>query len=531
MTNEQSPDRTPIPGSERKQAPTAALSAPVDPDTAIEVTIVLRRRGELADADLHGGLTREELAAKAGADPADVQLVASTVEAAGAFVLWVDAPSRRLRIGGAAATLQKLFGTSLVQATVTTPGGHEKEIRHRVGALSVPGELDGVVTAVLGLDDRPQARARFEAVPAHAVSTSYTPLDLAAIYGMPASADGTGQHVAIIELGGGFGQADLDAYFGGLGVGSPNVSAVLIDGATNVAGGDPRGADGEVLLDIDVLGAIAPKATILVYFAPNTDAGFLDAVSAAAHADPTPAAISISWGQSEDQWTDQGLQAMDQAFADACALGVTVTTAAGDNGSSDDPAGGAGVHVDFPASSPHTLACGGTNLVADTTTHAVSSETVWNNGVGRGATGGGVSDVFPLPSWQATAGVGKRKGPSHGHATSGRGVPDVSAVADPQTGYQVLVDGTRMVIGGTSAVAPLWAALVCRYAQLRGRRFGLLQPAIYATASPGKVPVGFRDITKGGNGRYKAAAGWDSCTGLGVPDGGPLLDLFPAKGA
>src|SRR6185437_6464905 len=188
----------------------------------------------------------------------------------------------------------------------------------------------------------------------------------------------------------GFDSADLDTYFGSLQITTPSVEAVGVDGAANTPGQDPNGADGEVMLDIEVAGALAPQAKILVYFAPNTDAGFLDAVSTAAHATPTPAAISISWGQSEDQWTAQARTAFDQALQDAAALGVTTTVAAGDDGSSDRVGDGK-AHVDFPASSPHALACGGTRLEANASTGAVQSETVWNNGTGRGATGGGVS--------------------------------------------------------------------------------------------------------------------------------------------
>jgi kumamolisin len=411
------------------------------------------------------------------------------------------------------------------QARLTSLDGHSVDVRHRAGDLNVPAALAGVVTAVLGLDDRPQARALLRVAPAAAVGTSYTPVDLAKIYRMPAGTDGTGQTLAIIELGGGFGQSDLDTYFSGLGIATPTVTAVGVDGAVNTPGKDPQGADGEVLLDIEVVGAIAPTAGIVVYFAPNTDAGFLDAVSTAAHATPTPTAMSISWGQSEDAWTAQARTAMDQAFADATAMGVSVTAAAGDSGSSDTPTGGAAVHVDFPASSPHVLACGGTSLVADPATGSVTSESVWNNGPGNGATGGGVSDTFGQPSWQATAGVPMRG--HHRHSahpnTAGRGVPNVAADADPHTGYQVFVDGKAMVFGGTSAVAPLWAALVCRLSQSLGQRLGLLQPALYAAAQPGVSPTGFRDITSGNNGHYQAAAGWDPCTGLGVPDGTALL--------
>lgn len=240
-------------------------------------------------------------------------------------------------------------------------------------------------------------------------------------------------------------------------------------------------------------------------------------MATAVHATPTPVAVSISWGQSEDAWTGQARTALDQAFIDAAALGVTVCVASGDNGSSDGAADGT-VHVDFPAASPHALACGGTSLQLNAA-GTPASETVWNDGAGRGATGGGVSDTFPLPTWQSAAGVPARAG----GGGPGRGVPDVAGDADPATGYQVLVDGQRLVIGGTSAVAPLWAALVCRLTQAAGHRLGLLQPALYAHAAAGVTPAGLRDITVGTNGAYAAGPGWDACTGLGVPDGQHLL--------
>ncbi|SDJ51514.1 kumamolisin. Serine peptidase. MEROPS family S53 [Frankineae bacterium MT45] len=506
----------PVPGSGRLPAAGTTTVGPVDPNERVEVTLVLRRSNPLPE-DYSEDLTPEEFAENYGASEADITLVTSTLTALGAEILQTHAPSRRVRIAGSAATLSRAFGTTLQQATSATPtaeGAH----RHRTGELSVPAALDEVVTAVLGLDDRPQSRALLQVVPAAQVATSYTPLELAEIYEFPANTDGSGQTIAIIELGGGFGQADLDAYFASLNLRTPQVTAVGVDGASNVAGQDPNGADGEVLLDIEVAGAIAPGATILVYFAPNTDAGFLDAVSEAAHASPPPVAMSISWGQSEDGWTGQARTAMDNAFADAAALGVTVTAAAGDNGSSDTAGVAAGTpHVDFPASSPHVLACGGTTLHANTATATVTSEVVWNDGTAGGATGGGVSDAFGLPAWQQQVGVPAVSG------RSGRGVPDVAAVADPRTGYQVRVDGSDLVIGGTSAVAPLWAGLVARMSQASGRRFGLLNQALYADGSSGTVPPGFRDITQGNNGAWPAGAGWDACTGLGVPIGSSLV--------
>ncbi|ARC57662.1 Pseudomonalisin [Frondihabitans sp. 762G35] len=520
MTDSASPldhlDLVRLAGSERPPAPgLRPATAQTAPSEEVEATLVLRRRSPVDPASLlDGPVDRDAYLRDHGADPADVDLVRSTLEALGVAVRSVDAASRRVRIAGPLAVVQRVFGTSLEMMSSDAPvppGAAEarSDHRHREGGLSIPRALDGVVTAVLGLDTRPQARAQYRVARAETAAVSFSPVRLGELYAFPAGTDGAGQTIAVIELGGGFAQADLDTYFGGLGVGSPVVSAVGVDGAANRPGADPNGADGEVLLDIEVVGALSPGASVVVYFAPNTDAGFVDAVAQAAHAMPTPAAMSISWGQSEDQWTPQARAAFDDALVDAAALGVTVTAAAGDNGSSDGATGG-GDHVDFPASSPHVLACGGTSLRASGAT--ISSETVWNNGAGRGATGGGVSDAFPLPAWQQ--GVGVPSAPASG---GGRGVPDVAGNADPATGYEVLVDGTRSVIGGTSAVAPLWAALAARLTQALGSPLGLVQPRLYAAASS------FRDITSGDNGSFRAGPGWDVCTGLGSPDGEALL--------
>ncbi|NEM90106.1 S53 family peptidase [Galbitalea soli] len=503
MTEETSPlVLVPLPGSERDAAPGFVPAArSLEPDHPVEATLVLRRANALPS---EGGVrSRDEFASRFGAAEDDVATVVARLHQLGLTILSTDAASRRVRISGDVTTVNRVFGTELLAATSTAPDGTEVEHRHRTGSLSIPADLDGIITAVLGLDDRPQSRAQFRVAAPHAAATSYTPVQLGTSYRFPAGTDGTGQTIAIIELGGGYAEVDLDSYFAGLGVARPGVSAVGVDGAQNGGGTDPSGADGEVLLDIEVAGALAPGANYLVYFAPNTDAGFLDAVAEAAHATPTPAAISISWGQSEDQWTAQARTAMDDAFADAAALGASVTAAAGDNGSSDGASDGRD-HADFPASSPHVLACGGTRLVG-------GQETVWNNGAGRGATGGGVSDVFPRPSWQSAVAV---------PGGTGRGVPDVAAVADPETGYEVLVDGRRAVYGGTSAVAPLWAALIARLVQSLGSPLGLAHPRLYA------LGTGFTDVTTGDNGNYHATPGWDACTGLGTPDGEALLEAL-----
>jgi kumamolisin len=529
-------------GSERGSLPDVTETAPLDTADRAEVTVVLRRRAELPEEIVAGPtvLSHAELA-RYGADPADVDLVRRELEGLGLEVTAVHATSRRVKVAGAVGDLASAFGTTLRQVSSPDPRGHGRVThRYREGPLYVPAALGGVVTAVLGLDTRPQAQPRFRTPrdAAAAQGTSYPPNRVADIYNFPANTTGAGQTIAVIELGGGFTTSDLDTYFSGLGISpAPSVTAASVDGASNNPG-DTSGADVEVSLDIDVIGAIAPGAAQVVYFAPNNgDQGFVDAISDAAGASPAPVAISISWGQSEDSWTAQGMAAMNQAMSDAAAMGITVCAAAGDNGSSDGVSDGQS-HCDFPASSPYALGCGGTKLLADASTGTVTSEVVWNElASSEGAGGGGVSGQFALPSWQADAGVGPRAAAQPGGAATGtapsasgaasgaggRGVPDVAGNADPVTGYQIYSGGKAQVVGGTSAVAPLWAALIARLAQAAGKRFGLIQPLLYAGISPGTDVPGFRDITSGNNGAYQAGPGWDACSGLGVPDGTALL--------
>ena len=386
-----------------------------------------------------------------------------------------------------------------------------------------PPSIPDIIKGVFGLDNRPQAEPHFRriqphaGVKAHTATNSHDPNEVAKIYDFP-SGDGSGQCIGIIELGGGFQLDDLSNYFGALNINVPQVISVSVDGGTN-SPSTPDSADGEVMLDIEVAGAVAPGAKIVVYFAPNTDQGFLDAITTAVH-DSTnqPSVISISWGSAESNWTGQALTNFDEAFQSAAAMGVTVCVASGDNGSSDGVNDG-NDHVDFPASSSFALGCGGTTLQASN--DQIVNEVVWNNqSAGGGAGGGGVSDVFPLPAWQNGFGV-----PVTGQNPM-RGVPDVSGDADPSTGYNVLVDGENAVFGGTSAVAPLWAALVAIMNQKVGKPVGFLNPMIYAQAVEA---AGFHDITEGNNGDFSAAQGWDPCTGLGSPDGAQLLAVLTGQ--
>jgi kumamolisin len=522
--------RIPLKGSERSPLPGSRAVGPADPNERLQVTVLLRRRGQqafrervnkLAAGDTSSEpLTREQFAQQFGAHPADIAAIKAFAASHGLTVVQEHADRRTVLLSGTVAQLESAFAVKL-QRFEHASGSY----RGREGCIEIPSELGGIIEGVLGLDNRPQAETHFRLHAKHArrpqaAAVAFSPVQLASLYNYP-QADGQGQCVGIIELGGGFTQADLQTYFAGLGLASPKVTAVPVDGGENAPTGDANGPDGEVMLDIEVIGALAPAANIAVYFAPNTDAGFLDAVTAAIH-DTTnkPSVISISWGSAESDWTAQSMTAMDEAFQAAATLGVTICVASGDNGSSDGVTDGAD-HVDFPAASPYALACGGTSLKA--TNSSITSEVVWNDGATGGAGGGGASSFFPLPAWQS----GLKITNTSGVATplKNRGVPDVSGDADPQTGYNVRIDGTDTVIGGTSAVAPLWAGLLARINQLAGKPVGYIQPQLY------RNPKALRDITQGNNGDFRASPGWDACTGLGSPDGQQLAGIFTSGGA
>ena len=507
-------ERVTVRGSERRAPVDSSVIGVADPNEEVSATIVVRRKTEELPAPGSRPIPRNKFAELYGADPADVEQIEQFAAAFDLTVGQVDLSRRSILVSGTVAHMNEAFGTQL--RVFQSPDG---TYRGRTGELTIPNHLGDIVVGVFGLDARPQAKVRFrrhvEGVgPRAAGDTSYTPPAVAKLYNFPTAGSGSGQTVAIVELGGGYSASDLSAYFSTLKVSpAPSVTAVSVDGASNQPVGDPNSADGEVLLDIEVVGAIAPQAKIAVYFGPNTDQGFLDAITTAVHDNlRKPSVVSISWGGAESTWTAQSLSAYDQAFQDAGLLGVTVCCASGDDGSTDNVTDGA-AHVDFPASSPNVLACGGTRL--ESSGGKISLEVVWNHGAGNGATGGGVSDHFPLPTYQAGAKVPVSVNPAH---FKGRGVPDIAGDADPATGYQIHVDGKDAVFGGTSAVAPLWAALIALINQQLGKPVGFLNTTLYA-----KGVSGLADITSGTNGAYQAGPGWDACTGLGSPSGQALL--------
>jgi kumamolisin len=510
-------EKVTLPGSERRPIGTRVGDQPGD--EMIEVSVILKPKVRAALPHAGGAsVSREEFAAKHGADISAINQVKQFAKENNLTVGEVSAERRTVKLAGTASDMIRAFEVKLDRYEHE---GHQ--YRARTGGIKLPPELAHSVEAVLGLDNRPQARAHFRVRGARssrvaAAGISYSPRQVAELYQFPLDADGTGQTVGILELGGGFKPADLTTYFSSLGVKEPSVISVSVDKGKN-APTNPNSSDGEVQLDIEVVGAVAPGAKIAVYFAPNTSQGFQDALTTAIHdATNNPSVISISWGGAESTWTAQAMTAFDSAAQDAAALGVTICAASGDNGSSDGVNDGAN-HVDFPASSPHILACGGTSL--QSSDGEITSETVWNDGAQGGAGGGGFSNQFPLPSFQASANI---KPPAGG----GRGVPDVSGDADPETGYNVLVDGESLVIGGTSAVAPLWSALIALLNEKLGKPLGLLQPAIYALPETADA---FHDITSGSNGAFSAGPGWDAATGLGSPSGENLLQALSGPSA
>jgi kumamolisin len=505
--------RIALPHSERAVPANATRVGPTQPQQVISVSLIVRRKNPL-DLQALGGrhVSREEFDRQYAADPADFEALRAFAHQNG---LTVDEAAsslsrRTLVVRGSAAAMQKAFGVELHDYEETAAGRHPGRHFHGfTGPVSLPITHAALIEAVLGLDARPIAKphCRFlkdlqkKKSNAAAQPQPFNPPQVAQLYSFPTGVNGSGETIGILELGGGYNTSDIDTYFQGLRLTPPTVVAVSVDGGTN-APGDPSGADGEVALDIQVAGTIAPGARMAVYFAPNTDQGFIDAITTSVHdTTNTPSVLSISWGGPESSWPQSSTTALDNACQSAAALGVTITVASGDNGSTDGVSDGKN-HVDFPASSPHVLACGGTELFGSGST--ITEEIVWDDlSAQGGATGGGYSASFALPSWQSSAGV----------QGSGRGVPDVAGNASPESGYNILVDGQQDVVGGTSAVAPLWAALIALINQQKGSSVGFVNSALYADKTD------FRDITQGNNGAYQAGPGWDACTGLGSPNG------------
>ncbi len=499
-------------------------------------------------------LSHEQAGLLHGADPRDLDAVIRFGTRNQLKVVERSETKRLVRFTGTVSTMNKAFGVELVNYQHPRgPGLSPAPYRSHAQEVRLPSGLAGIVEGVLGLDNRKMARSylragvpatrtrRRIAVAAQALPpNTYLPPAVAKLFDFP-QGDGTGECVAVFAFNGrmmstgtsvpgGYDASALRRYFQTtLGQPAPHLVDVVVQGPGNQPGdgSNPDDSTGEVLLDLCIVGSLAAGATVAVYFTEFTEEGWVNAIKAAVNdATNRPSVISISYGNPEDDqqqglWMQQTVTLINDSFQQAAQQGITICCASGDDGATDEP--GATVdHVDFPASSPWVLAVGGTRLEADPTAGTIASEVVWNDlADGHGATGGGVSRLFPVPSWQSRADVPPN---ADGSGKTGRGVPDVASLADPETPFVVLgPDGKLGLVGGTSAAAPLWSALVARVNQRTGAPLGYFNPQLYA-----RVSGSLHDITLGNNGGgnitgYSAGPGWDACTGWGRPEGAKLL--------
>ena len=465
--------RTELIGSQKPPVSDAKFTSvgPVHPDTNIRVTVWMKR-GHYAGPSVD-------------AITAFCQRHGLQAEYAG---------GRKVHVTGPVKGMEAAFGTKLEEKKHVNSA---KTIRARTGSLSIPTELAPIIQTVLGLDNRPVAspkyrinRSKIARTPGSA-APYFTGPQLASIYNAPNNT-GTGRTIGILCLGGGIQLTYLQTYFKRIGVAMPNVRILPILGATNSPDG-LDGADGENYLDIEAAGGMAPGSTIVIVIAPNSDQGYSEAIDTI---NQMADVGSSSWGSEEASWTADARSLCDSLFEEGVTAGTTWFAAAGDGGSSD---GGSGDNVDYPASSPYVVGVGGTKLQAIPATGQIISETVWNDLPSGGATGGGWSADYPAPSYQA--------------GYQARGVPDVAAVASPETGLLVEGDGQTTIIGGTSLAAPLWAGGMALVQNAIGARSGNILPAIYANQGQCCNP-----ITDGNNGSFEAGPGNNRCCGWGSPN-------------
>lgn len=475
-------------------------------------------------------LNHDQLEMLYGAKKEDLDAVETYAISHNLVVTQRSAIARTVKLRGTLGDALAAFPTSLAIYHHSTG-----TYRGRQGEISVPSQLSGVITGVFGFDTRPKHRAptrlKRMVFSGPGGDQGYASTFFAKRYNFPSQfngkqLDGSGQTIAIIELGGGFRMSDLQAFFKEINSPMPNIVSVAIDDQGN-SPTLPSSDDREVMLDIEVAGAVVPGANLVVYFSPHRsdNKGFMDAISAAVYDfERNPGVLSISWGSPEDFVDAQSITAFHEIFAHAAHLGITICVASGDHGAADQSAfdWDQKIHVDYPASDDLILACGGTQIDSVT-----NQDVAWNDGTpfnlttsdgGGWASGGGISAVFAVPDYQGNANL--PLGINTGQP--GRGVPDIAMSA---TNYFCRVDSTEGPSGGTSAVAPLMAALIARLNQAKGKNMGFINPFLYANVNRGVV----RDVVLGTNGiantinGYSSGVGWDACTGLGTPDGENIL--------
>jgi kumamolisin len=452
----------------------------------------------------------------------DIQAVRDFAAAHGLEVLRVDPEGRTIELRGTVRDMNRAFSVELhhYRKDDHVYRSHEDEIR-------IPIELREIITGVFGLDERHVSRrARFAAGSASGLppvdENTKHPSAFTELYAFPKDSTGKGSCVAVLAFDGGFEKPKLASYLAKLGVQTPTVIVREIGNGKNDPANQPGTLtpDVEVYMDLEIVASAAPDSTIVVYFGENTSKGWIETLRAAIFDTMhPPSVVSLSWGQAEAYWDEQTMQALDEAFQQAALLGITICCSSGDYGVFEEHE--EAYTVAFPASSPHVLACGGTRL--DVGTDGTTKESVWNQSDMIGmASGGGVSRVYDVPPFQSDVGTPRRPGTER----SGRGIPDVAANASSLSGYMIWADDSVMSIGGTSAAAPLWAALIARLNEALGRRIGYITPLLYVDNAAGLGAL--RNVVEGNNRMsgqegYDARDGWDACTGLGTPHGEKLL--------
>lgn len=422
-------------------------------------------------------------------------------------VVGVDRMRRTVLLETSIAAAEHLFSTRLA----AIDAGGDLGV-YPIRRPKIPKQWGKFIHAVLGLDQRPLLLKARGPDSAASANSGLLPNQFATLYGMVSAGNGSGQTIGLIEPAGGYIAADMAVACAAMSVPTPEIVDVPVGTGRNSPGNNAA-ADREIALDLQVLAGIAPGARIAIYFTDLSETGLVGGLSEAVHGSLHPSVIVMTWGEPEVRWPPQARVAFDAVLQDAVRLGITVVAASGDDLATDRMEDNR-VYVDYPASSPYVLGCGGTQITLDNQGSTIVAEEVWNAS-GRKGTGGGVSELYERPDFQRTAAVPG----SNNDGRVGRGVPDVSAAASAVNGYRIFMNGTEFVASGTSASAPLWAAYLSALNSSRGSQLGFVNTIFYQN------PAWFRDIVFGDNVNaeaglgYSAKVGWDACTGLGSPDG------------
>lgn len=527
------------------------LSIGLRPNAAADLESLLRAMYTPGSAQYHHYLTSAEFNQRFAPTAGQVQQVVSFLQSQGLTVQDVASNHLLIDATGTVTQAQQAF-----HVQINTYQYDDRVFYANAQVPSVPAALQTIISSIGGLDNSVRYQPLVQSASAtsqqtlrpHASPSGYGPNELATAYDTApltsAGLQGQNQTVAIFELDG-YQAGDIQQYFQNYNLGTPAISNVLVDGAKGSAG---QGAI-EVELDIEVVGAIAPRARQVIYEGPNTTQGLNDTYNRIV-TDNKAQVVSTSWGLCESSTGSAELMTLDTIFKEAAAQGISIFAAAGDAGAYD--CGDSNLGVDSPADDPYVTGVGGTNLQLNTN-NTYGSESVWSDATntGRGPKGdgggGGISSSFALPDWQG--GIGVINSYSSGQpcgAPSGqycREVPDISADADPNSGYAVYCTVSSagcsssgwIVVGGTSAAAPFWAgssALINQYLQSQNlASFGSANPALYGIYNAQQTAPAFHDVTAGNNLYYPATAGYDMASGLGSPDVANLAkDLAASAG-